>query len=156
MNLRRAASRLGPSLIAVAAGWAAAMAVTMPFQVQKIVVSNVGDFGALLLSLAEGTGIWGAWALAIAAGGWLFGLVPVILFVPEGWLLGHPRISIGLAALLGWIVVLAQFQVWRLFEPYHSLAVRMFIIYSLLLTVYTSFSALVYLRLMASRSEPSA
>ena len=129
MILRRMRTRIRPSLIAVAAGWAAAVAITLPMQFEKIVVSSTGVPG-ILPSLAEGTLIWGVWALAIAAGGWLFGLIPVIALVPEDWLRRYPRRSIAIAALLGWIVVLANFQVWKLLLPYHTLAVRMFTLYS--------------------------
>ena len=101
----------------------------------------------------RGALIWGAWALAIAAGGWLFGLVPVIVLVPENWLLRHPRRSIAIAAAFGWIVVLVKFEVWKLLLPYHSLAVRMFTLYSLLLVVYATVSAAVYLRLIAPKSK---
>ena len=57
---------------------------------------------------------------------------------------------------LGWIVVLVEFQVWKLLLPYHWLAVRMFTLYSLLLVVYATVSAAVYLRLIAEEQGNSS
>jgi hypothetical protein len=156
MRLRQATRRMRPSLLAVAAGWAAAIAATMPMQWVKIIADAYGGLAVLLLSLSQGTLIWGVWSLAIAAGGWLFGLVPVILFVPESWLLGHRRKSIAIAAILGWTVVLAKFEIWKLVLPYHTLALRMFVLYSLLLTVFAAVSAAVYLRLIKGTSETAS
>lgn len=154
MNLRHLGSRIRPSLFSVAAGWAVAAAVTMPVQFAKIAGSAYGGPAAWLLSQAEAAMIWSAWALAIAAGGWLFGLIPVIALVPERWLLRHPQTSIAVAAALGWGVVLVEFQVWQLLLPYHWLAVRAFILYTLLLVVFASVSAAVYLRLIAPKACP--
>ena len=149
MNLRHLGTRIRPSLLSVAAGWAAATAVTLPMQFAKIAANAFGGPAAWLLSLAEGAMIWSAWALAIAAGGWLFGLIPVIALVPEKWLLRQPRTSIAVAAVFGWVAVLVEFQVWKLLQPYGSIAVRAFILYTLLLVVFVSVSAAVYLRLIA-------
>jgi hypothetical protein len=149
MKLRHLRARLLPSLKAVLAGWAAAMVVTFPMQIAKIVANSFGGPAVLLLSLAEGGVIWGLWGLALAAGGWLFGFLPVILLVPENWLLRHLRTSSALAAVVGWIVVLAEFQVWKLLLPGHHMALRMFTLYSLLFVVYATVSAFVYLRLIA-------
>jgi hypothetical protein len=154
MNLRHLGARIRPSLLSMAAGWAAATAVTLPVQFAKIVANAFGGPAALLLSLAEGTMIWSAWALAIAAGGWLFGLIPVIALVPDKWLLRHPRTSIAVAAALGWVVVLVEFQVWTLLLPYHWLARRAFVLYTLLLVVFASVSAAVYLRLITPKAYP--
>ena len=156
MNLRHLGTRIGPSLLSVAAGWAAATAITMPVQFAKISANAFGGPAVWLLSLAEGAMIWSVWALAIAAGGWLFGLVPVIALVPEKWLLRHPRTSIAMAAALGWVVVLVEFQVWKLLQPYHSLGVRAFIVYTLLLVVFASVSAAVYIRLIVPKAYPGA
>jgi hypothetical protein len=156
MRLRRLGARILPSLKAVLAGWAAAMVVTLPMQIVKIVANSFGGPAVLLLSLAEGAVIWGLWGLAIAAGGWLFGFLPVVLLVPESWLLRHLRTSCALAAIFGWMVVLVEFQVWRLLLlPDHSLAVRMFTLYSLLFVVSAAVSAFVYLRLIALKRENS-
>jgi hypothetical protein len=155
MRLHHLGTRIRPSLIAGLAGWAAAMAVTLPMQFAKIVANSFGGPMVLLLSLAEGTLIWGSWSLEVAVGGWLFGLIPVILLVPENWLLGHLRASLALAAVLGWTVVLDEFEVWKLVLPYNTLGVRMFTLYSLLLVVYTTVSAAVYLRLISPRGETS-
>jgi hypothetical protein len=155
MKLRRWGSRIQPSLEATLAGWAAAMVATLPMQIAKIVANSFGGPGVLMWSLAEGIAIWSLWGLAIAAGGWLFGLVPVILLVSEDWMLRHLRTSVVLAALFGWMVVLVQFQVWKLLRPYHTSEGRMFYLYSLLLVVYATVSALVYLRLIAVKREDS-
>ncbi len=149
MRLHHLRSRIRPSLIAVAVGWAAATAITLPMQFEKILVSSTGGPGPLLQSLAEGTLVWILWTLAIAAGGWLFGLIPVIAMVPENWLRSHPRRSIAIAAVFGWIVVIASFEVWKLLLPYHTLAVRLFTLYSLLLVVFATVAAAVYLCLIA-------
>jgi hypothetical protein len=109
----------------------------------------------LLRSLAEGTLIWALWTLAVAAGGWLFGLIPVILLAPESWLLRYRRTSLVLAGLFAWIAILVEFQVWKLVLPYYTLGVRMFTLYSLLLVVYATVSAAVYLRLIAARAGKS-
>jgi hypothetical protein len=155
MTLRHLRTRIGPSLIAVLAGWAAALVATLPMQIAKIWANGFGGPAILRLSLAEGTLIWTLWSLAVAAGGWLFGLVPIILLVSENWLLRHLRTSLALAAIFGWMVVLVEFQVWWLVLPYRTLAVRLFILYSLLLVVYTAVSAAVYLRLIAARGRHS-
>jgi hypothetical protein len=154
MNLRDLGTRIRPSLLSVAAGWAVATAVTLPVQFAKIAGSAFGGPAAWLLSMAEGAMIWSAWALVIAAGGWLFGLIPVIALVPEKWLLRHPRTSIASAAALGWTVVLVEFEVWKLLLPYHWLARRAFILYTLLLVVFASVSAAVYLRLIVPKAYP--
>jgi hypothetical protein len=156
MKLPRIAARLPLSLIAVATGWAASMVVTLPVQYAKIAVNATGGAASFFWSLAEGTMVWGIWSLAVAAGGWLFGLVPVIAIVPESWLLRHPRSAIAVAALLGWIVVLVEFRVWELVLPYHSLGVRAFVLYSSLLVVYASVSAAVYVRLIVPKASPGA
>jgi hypothetical protein len=154
MNLRHLGTRIRPSLLSVAAGWAVATAVTLPMQFAKIAGSAFGGPAVWLLSQAEGAMIWSAWALAIAAGGWLFGLIPIIALVPEKWLLRHLQTSIVVAAALGWVVVLVEFQVWKLLLPYHWLPVRAFILYTLLLVVFASVSATVYLRLIAPKADP--
>ncbi len=155
MRLRHLGSRIVPSLIAVLFGWAAAMVATLPMQFVKIRASAFGGPAVLRLSLAEGTLVWGLWCLGIAAGGWLFGLVPVIMLVPEDWLLRHRFSSLALAATLSWIAVLVEFEAWKALLPYYHLAVRMFTLYSLVLVVYATVSAAVYLRLIASRGENS-
>jgi hypothetical protein len=155
MRLRHLGSRIVPSLIAVLVGWAAAMLATLPMQFVKIQASTFGGPTVLHLSLAEGTLIWGLWCLAIAAGGWLFGLVPVILLVPENWLLRHRRSSLTFAATFSWIAVLVEFEAWKSLLPYYHLAVRMFTLYSLVLVVYATVSAAVYLRLIAPKSGNS-
>ncbi len=156
MNLRHLARRIRPSVLSVAAGWAAATAVTMPVQFAKISANAFGGPAVWLLSLAEGAMIWSAWALVIAAGGWLFGLIPVIALVPEKWLLRHPQSSIAVAAALGWVVVLVEFQVWKLLLPYHWLDRRAFILYTVLLVVFASVSAAVYIRLIVRKAYPGA
>jgi hypothetical protein len=153
MKVSAVRSRIGTSLLAIAVGWAAAMLVTLPMQFVKIKVNATGGTGDLLWSLAAGTLVWGAWALIIAAGAWLLGFVPLIVMIPEGWLLGHPRVSVTLAAFLGWIVVLVRFEVWKLLLPYQTLAVRVFTLYSLLLIVLTAVSAIVYLQLIAAKKR---
>ena len=144
--------RIRRSLLAAAAGWAAAVVVTTPMQIVKIYVNATGGVGDLLWSLATGALIWGAWSLAIAAGGWLLGFVPLIVFVHGDWFLHYPRVSVAIAAVLGWMAVLFEFEVWKLLQPDHSLEVRMFTLYSLLLIVFTAVSAAVYLRLAAKDS----
>jgi hypothetical protein len=141
-------------LLAAAAGWAAAIVVTTPMQIVKIYVNATGGPGDLLRSLAAGALIWSAWSLAIAAGGWLFGFVPLIVIVHEDWFLRYPRVSVAIAAVLGWTVVLVEFEVWKLMQPDHTLEVRMFTLYSLLLIVFTAVSAAVYMRLAAKRQSP--
>ena len=131
------------------------MVATLPMQIVKIVANSFGGPVVLLRSLAEGALIWAMWGLAVAAGGWLFGLIPVILLVPENWLLRHLRTSLALAAVFAWIAVLVEFQFWKLLLPYYTLAVRMFALYSLLLVVYAIVSAWVYLRLIAARGGNS-
>jgi len=149
MRLRRLATRMRRSLVAVLAGWAATFVATLPMQIAKIMASSFGGPTVLLLSLAEGALIWALWCIIVAAGGWLFGLIPIVLLIPEDWLLRYPRTSLTLAAVLGWIVVLIEFEVWKLLRPYNYLAVREFILFSILLVVYTTVSAAVYLRLIA-------
>jgi hypothetical protein len=161
MTLRRRATRIRCSLIAVLAGWAAAIVATLPMQFAKIAANTFGGPTVLLLSLAEGVLIWGLWSSIVAAGGWLFGLVPVVLLVPESWLLRHPRASLTLAAVFGWIVVLVEFEVWHLLLPYQYLPLRSFSLYSILLVVYTTVSGAIYLHLSAplnpnSGEEPKA
>jgi hypothetical protein len=155
MRLRHLGERMLPSLIAVLAGWAAALIVTLPMQIAKIAANSFGGPVVLLRSLAEGTLIWALWTLAVAAGGWLFGLIPVILLAPESWLLRYRRTSLVLAGLFAWIAILVEFQVWKLVLPYYTLGVRMFTLYSLLLVVYATVSAAVYLRLIAARAGKS-
>jgi len=155
MNLRHLGMRLRPSLKAVLAGWAAAIVATFPMEVAKIVANNFGGAAVLLRSLVEGAVIWGLWGLSIAAGGWLFGLIPLILLVPESWLLRHRGASLATAAFLGWMVVLIKFKIWRLLLPYESVSPRIFTLYSLLLVVYATVSAAVYLRLVAFTGEDS-
>jgi hypothetical protein len=153
MRLRHLGARLLPSLKAVLAGWAGAMVVTFPMQIVKIVANSFGGPAVLLLSLAEGTVIWGLWGLALAAGGWFFAFLPIILLVPEDRLLRHQRRVIALAAVLAWMVILAEFRVWKLVLPNHHIAVRMFTLYSLLFVVYATISAFAYLRLIARDRE---
>ncbi len=121
-------------------------------QIAKIYMNATGGPGDLLLSLAAGALIWGAWSLAIAAGGWLLGFVPLIVFIPDNWFLHYPRVSVAIAAALGWMAVLLEFEVWKLLQPDHSLEVRMFTLYSLLLIAFTAVSAAVYIRLAAKDS----
>ena len=155
MRLRHLRTRIQPSLKAALAGWAAAMVVTLPMQVVKIVANSFGGPAILLLSLAEGAVVWGLWGLAIAAGVWLFGFLPIILLVPESWLLGHLRTSLILAAVFGWTVVLVEFKVWKLLVPNHHLGVRIFTLYSLLFVVYSTASASVYLHRIAVEKRNS-
>jgi hypothetical protein len=151
MRLRHLSDRIRPSLIAVLAGWAAAAIVTLPMQIAKILANTFGSPMVLLRSIAEGTFVWALWSLAIAAGGWAFGLLPVILLVSESWLLLHRRNSLILASILAWMVVLIEFHVWDIVYPYYTLPVRMFTLYSLLLVIYATVSAAVYLRLTAAK-----
>ena len=78
------------------------------------------------------------------------------MVVPEDWLLRHPRWAVAAAGLGGWVAVLIKFEVWRSVQPYHHLAVRMFSLYSLLLIVFTSVSAGVYLRVIARKKSQAA
>jgi hypothetical protein len=155
MRQRRLGARIRASVVAALAGWAAAVAATLPMEFAKILGNTFVGPWAMVRSLAEGLLIWGAWCLAIAAGGWLVGLVPVALLVPEERLLRHRRACVAAGAILGWIVVLLEFRAWKLLLPYHYLQVRMFVIYSFLLVIYTTVSALVYLRWIA-RGRPSS
>jgi hypothetical protein len=156
MTLRHLGTRIRLSLIAVVAGWAAAMVATLPMQFAKTVANTFGGPEVLLLSLVEGTIIWGLWGLAIAAGGWLFGLIPVILVVPEVWLVKHIRGTLTLAAILSWMVVLDKFEVWQLLLPNNTLALRLFTLYSLMLVIYATVSVAVYLRLIAPKTGNSS
>jgi len=124
-------------------------------QFTKIANNATGGPASLALSCAEGTVVWGLWTLAVAAGGWLFGLLPVIAIVPESWLIQHSRAAIAIASSVGWIVVLVEFKVWKLVLPYHSLGVRAFVLYTTLLVVYASVSAAIYLRLTNSKADPA-
>ena len=146
-------SRVRTSLLAAAAGWAAAMAATLPMQFVKIAVNATGGPWDLLWSLAAGAMTWGAWSIAIGAGAWFLEFVPLIVVVPERWLLRHPRWAVVAAGLGGWGAVLIRFEVWLLLQPYHYLAVRVFSLYSILLIVFTSVSTGVYLRVIA-RKKP--
>jgi hypothetical protein len=151
MSLSALPSRIGPSLISVAVGWATATIITLPMLLWKLAVSSTGDAHNLLWSLSVGSLIWAAWTLAIVAGGWLLGFVPVIIFVSEKWLLGHPRTAIAIAAGMGWTVVFVEFQLWMLVLPHHTIAMRMFTLYSLLLISFPAVSAGVYLRRIRER-----
>jgi hypothetical protein len=146
-------SRVRASLLAAAAGWAAAMAATLPIQFAKIAVNATGAPWDLLWSLAAGAMTWGAWSIAIGAGAWFLEFVSLIMVIPERWLLRHPRWAVVAAGICGWLAVLIKFEVWRLLQPYHYLAVRMFSLYSILLIVFTSVSAGVYLRLIAQKKS---
>ena len=120
MKLRHLGTRILPSLIALSrAGRVAAVARDFADGDREDVVANTfGGPWSLLLSLVEGTIIWGLWCLAIVAGGWLFGLIPVISLVPEDWLLRHrPQPgSFSQRPLAGWFV-LVKFEVWKLLLP---------------------------------------
>ncbi len=156
MKLRPLGTRFRPSLKAVLAGWAAAMVATLPMQIAKIVANSFGGPMVLLWSLAEGTVIWGFWSLAIAAGGWLFGLVPVILLVPEDWMLRHLRPSVILAAVFAWMVVLVRVPGLEVASARITLRKgRIFYLYSLFLVVFAAVSGFVYLRLLALRQGNS-
>jgi hypothetical protein len=143
------ASRIRASLIAVGAGWLAVMIVAMPMQLVKICSGNIGGLPSLLWSFVAGALVWGWWTLAFVSGGWLCAALPLIALVRESWMLRHPQRSVGICAALGCLVVLLQFKVWELTRPGHSLGIRMFTLYSLLLVVFPAVSAAVYLRLIA-------
>ena len=147
-------ARVRPFLTAGATAWAAAMAVTLPMQYVKIYSNAVGGPRDLLWSLAAGTLVWGIWTLAIGAGAWLCGGLPAIAIIREEWLLLHRRWSIAIAALLGWVVVLMKFEIWRLLLPYQTLNVRIFTLYSLLFVIFCGVSAAVYLRMVARIPTP--
>ena len=147
-------ARVRPFLTAGATAWAAAMAVTLPMQYVKIYSNAVGGPRDLLWSLAAGTLVWGIWTLAIGAGAWLCGGLPAIAIIREDWLLLHRRWSVAIAALLGWVVVLIRFEIWRLFLPYRGLHVRIFTVYSLLFIIFCGVTAAVYLHLVARIRMP--
>jgi len=149
MNLAAVGLRIRASLIAVGAGWGTAMAATLPIQVAKICSNAIGGLRPLLWSLGAGTLIWGIWTLGIAAGAWLCGGLPLIAIIREDWLLRHPRRAIAISVAAGWTVVLFKFAIWKLLLPEERLAVRGFILYTLLLVVFTAVAAAVYLRLVA-------
>ncbi len=90
MKLRQLGERLRPSLIAVLAGWASGDDRNLAHadsSRSRQIASVVRWFCFGLLPRARWFGPFGR--LAVAAGGWLLGLIPVILLVPEDWLLGH-------------------------------------------------------------------
>src|SRR5271170_3072055 len=117
MKLAAMKLRIRASLIAVAAGWAAAVAATLPMQFVKIYSNAVGGPGNLFWSLGMGALIWMIWTLEIAAIAWLCGGLPMIAIVREGWLLRHPGWAIAVSAALGWAVVLVRFAAWKLLLP---------------------------------------
>jgi len=118
-------------------------------QFVKIYSNAFGGLRPLLWSLAAGTWIWSVWLLAIAGGAWLFGGLPLIALVPERWLRRHPFRAIAISALLGWLVVLVEFKVWKLLLPDEGLAVRGFWLYSVSLLAIAGVGAAVYLRILA-------
>lgn len=152
MKLATLGARLRASIVATAVGWAAAVAATLPMQIHEIASNPAGGWRAIAWSLSAGTLVWLVWTLAIAAGGWLGGALPVTLFVPEGWLLRHRRPAIAMSAAIGWVVVLIQFQVWYVYKPDYSINRWLLTLYSLLLTVFSGVTAAVYLRIRAYRS----
>src|SRR5271168_4190203 len=149
MKLAAVKLRVRASLIAVAVAWATAVIVTLPMQFVKIYSNAIDGPRAFLLSLCAVTLIWCAWSLAIASLAWLGGGLPVIAIVRECWLLRHHRRAIVISGALGWAVVLFKFQIWKQLLPDEGFAIRGFILYTLLLVVFTGAAAAVYLRLVA-------
>jgi hypothetical protein len=149
MRPAAAGLRIRASLIAVAAGWIAALVATLPMQFVKIYGNAFGGLRPLLWSLAAGTWIWSVWLLAIAGGAWLFGGLPLIAMVRESWLRSHPFRAIVISALLGWSIVLVKFKVWKLLLPDEGLSVRGFCLYSLTMIALTGVATAVYCRRLA-------
>jgi hypothetical protein len=143
-----AGARLSALMLATVAGWAAAMAVTLPMQLVKIQANATGTFGELLRSCAAGAAIWCLWSFAFTALAGLLGGLPLVLLVRETWLLRHPRLSAAAAAFLGWTVVLIKFEVWEMILPEHTILDRIFALYSLLFSVSCGVAAAVYLRIV--------
>ena len=154
MNLNAMGVKFRAALTAGATAWAAAMIVTLPIQFVKIYSNALGGTRELLWSLAAGTLVWGVWTLTFTGLVLLFGGVPLIATVREGWLLRHRRGSVAIAALLGWVVVLVKFEVWRLLLPYQALNVRIFTLYSLLFVIFCGVTTAVYLHIMAGIRTP--
>ncbi len=142
-------ARIRASVVAALAGWAAAMAATLPMQFYKIYADRFGDLRSLLWSLGAGMLVWLAWTLAIAAVAWLIVCLPVIAVVREAWLLRHRRAVVASAGALGCAAVMAMTGTWKVFTPEYSFHPRLFTLYTLLLTVFASIASWVYLRLVA-------
>ena len=118
MRLRHLRTRIQPSLKAALAGWAAAMVVTLPMQFVKIVANSFGGPATLAaVPRRRRGGLGPVGVLQSPRECWLFGFLPIILLVPESWLLRHLRTSLILAAVFGWMVVLVEFKVWKLLVP---------------------------------------
>jgi hypothetical protein len=148
---RERLARLRASLAAAGAGWAAAMAPTLPMALYKVwregvSTNSLGGWRPLLWSLGAGTGIWVAWSLAIVFGAWLLGALPAIALVREQWLLRHKGLAVLLSAALAELVVLVKFQFWRWFAPDYYVDAWLLTLYSLLLVVFAASAAGRYLR----------
>jgi hypothetical protein len=154
MNFRPFGRRVLASLRAAVAGGLAGAAVTLPMQFYQIGTNHLGDLRSLLWSFVMGTCIWFGWALMIAAVGWVVACLPTIVLLRTSWLLRYRRAVIAGSAGVALLALLADIRFWRVFHDDYAFHPWMFSIYCLLLTVYASVTAAVYLRLMAASRLP--
>lgn len=74
------------ALLAGLVGWLAGVAVTIPFEAGVAARYVEGQRDSLLHALAEGTVVWGAFALFMASVAWVLLVLPVALLVPPCWI----------------------------------------------------------------------
>ena len=161
MTGRERLARFRASVVAAGTGWAVAMVVTLPLALLKVWTewvgtNSLGGWRPLLWSLGAGTVIWFVWTLAIVLGAWLLGALPAIALVREDWLLRHKGRVVLVSAVLAELAVLVKFQFWRWLLPEYYLDARLFALYSLLLVVFATTTAAVYLQSMGRRRPMSA
>jgi hypothetical protein len=146
-------ARVAASAIAVAAGWAAAAAVTLPMQWFRMCGNADGGLRPMPYSLAAGALVWLGWTLAIACGAWALAGLPAAVLLPHSWLAQHRRWFVAASASLAWVVVLIRFETWKLLIPGHGLSPWLFSLYSLLLVVFAWVTAVAYPRLLERRDN---
>jgi hypothetical protein len=95
-------TRLKYGMLAALAGWLAAEVVTFPFELGVAWRYVDGRLSELPLSLAEGLVVWAVFSFSMAMVGFLPLALPLIVFIPPGWVVRWRYILIpaaGLAAM---------------------------------------------------------
>jgi hypothetical protein len=120
-------TRLKYGVLAAVAGWFAAWAVCIPFELSlawRYVDENARQ---LPESLAKGLVVWAAFSFFLAIAGFLPLMLPPVLLIPPGWIVRWRRILIPLAPLAAMAAIYERMGVLRDYYFRHRWRPRTFL-----------------------------
>ncbi len=140
--------RLRKATQATLLGWAAGFIVTSPLQIVEVMRNSGPNLQLLFSALGYGFAVWLLITLAGVVVAWVFGVLPVSLFVHEQWLLRHRIWAIVVSMCVCLAAVAYRVHVWTHF--YHDgVGLMNFWIYACFSLVFAGIAARYYLRFLA-------